>query len=807
MADATDTQGDLFEGQSLVPDGTTAVNGRCTMRTRDGHRVVVVAGVALLHYALGDAMAEAHAMVSLVGQGWATQVEVARAFGCTTRTVRRHQQRFEDGGLAALGRRAGYPPGRPREGLTRARRIHRLRADGLSLRDIASRVGVTEKAVRKSLRRLGWKETVPEQPVLPLVAAGADPNLSAPAPSSSLVAASSVVDTLSLSSCSGADPNLSGPQGTSHGDGAAPSMPVKGAQVPAGAHPNLSASDDDEPLPCTSDQDPADRSGDRLYAYLGLLDDAAPLFRPGTRVPGAGVLLAIPALLRTGVLRSAREVYGSIGPAFYGLRTTILALVLLALLRIKRPEALKEHTPEDLGRILGLDRAPEVKTVRRKLARLGALGRAAAFGRALAERRVASHAGALGFLYTDGHVRVYHGQRAIPKAHVTRMRISLPATTDYWVHDAQGEPLFVVTAQANAGLAKMLLPLLEEIRSLVGERRVTVVFDRGGWSPKLFQEILAKGDFDLLTYRKGRSRRVPLRLFREHTAEFDGRQVTYVLADRETRLLGARLRLRQVTRLSPDGHQTPIITSRRDLPPIEVAYRMFERWREENFFKYLRDEYALDALVDYAVEPDDPAREVPNPKWNALSSKIRAARAEVVRLSARYGLEALGDADQRRRTLRSFEAEHAEEGRALWKAFGRVDALEKKRKKTPQRVPVRDVVQSDVVKLSTERKHLTNVIKMVAYQVESDLVHAIAPHYRRTDDEGRTLIQTALAAAADIDVADDELRVTLAPLSSAHRSRAVAALCDQLNASPVRFPGSRLRLRFAVAGVPDRTDP
>ena len=167
----------------------------------------------------------------------------------------------------------------------------------------------------------------------------------------------------------------------------------------------------------------------------------------------------------------------------------------------------------------------------------------------------------------------------------------------------------------------------------------------------------------------------------------------------------------------------------------------------------------------------------------------------------------LGDADQRRRTLRSFEAEHAEEARALWKAFGRVDALEKKRKKTPRRVPVRDVVQSDVVKLSTERKHLTNVIKMVAYQVESDLVHAIAPHYRRTDDEGRTLVQTALASAADIDVIDDELRVTLAPLSSAHRSRAVAALCAQLNASPVRFPGSRLRLRFAVAGVPDRTDP
>jgi hypothetical protein len=57
-----------------------------------------------------------------------------------------------------------------------------------------------------------------------------------------------------------------------------------------------------------------------------------------------------------------------------------------------------------------------------------------------------------------------------------------------------------------------------------------------------------------------------------------------------------------------------------------------------------------------------------------------------------------------------------------------------------------------------------------------------------------------MASAADIKVTDSELLITLAPLSSDHRSRAVAALCTSLNATTTLFPGTHLRLRYAVAG-------
>jgi hypothetical protein len=127
--------------------------------------------------------------------------------------------------------------------------------------------------------------------------------------------------------------------------------------------------------------------------------------------------------------------------------------------------------------------------------------------------------------------------------------------------------------------------------------------------------------------------------------------------------------------------------------------------------------------------------------------------------------------------------------------------LAKRRDRIPRRVHVSNTTDQPIIKLATQRKHLSNVLKMVAYQAESELVRAVTPHYKRAEEEGRTLIQTALASPADIVVTPTELRVTLVPLSSPHRSRSIAALCDKLNATGVVFPGTRLRLRYAVAGI------
>jgi prepilin-type processing-associated H-X9-DG protein len=531
------------------------------------------------------------------------------------------------------------------------------------------------------------------------------------------------------------------------------------------------------------------------------IDDAAPMFASATAVPGAGVLCALPALCASGIFRLAHKLYGDIGPAFYGLRTTLVILLFMALWRIKRPEGLKERDPATLGHVLGLDRAPEVKTLRRKLTQLAACRQATRLGEELAQWRVAQRGRLMGFLYVDGHVRVYHGRRDIPKAHVARMRLAMPATTDYWVNDQTGDPLFVMTAEANAGMTKMLPEVLAEVRRLVGDRRVTIVFDRGGWSPKLFRQLLTDG-FDLLTYRKGKSRRISAKRFVLREAQFDDASVAYQLHDQPVRFLNGKLRLRQVTRLGADGHQTQVITSRWDLRDVEVAYRMFERWRQENYFKYMREEFLLDALIDYQIDDDDPTRTVPNPARRVLDQDIRIARAEVTRLEQAYGAAAVDNPEGRRPTMRGFKIAHGRIGKPLRAARARVAELVATRRALPKRVEVRDVSDDAVIKLAAERKHLSNLVRMVAYQAESDLMIMLRPHYARADQEGRTLLHELLLAPADLRVVGTELVVTLQPLSVPHRTLAVQALCDELTECAVVFPGSSLTLRFAVHPPP-----
>jgi len=554
------------------------------------------------------------------------------------------------------------------------------------------------------------------------------------------------------------------------------------------------------------------RDGERALARFGLLGEgAAPVFAPGAKYPLAGLLLALPALAETGLAQTARGVYGRLKNGFYGLEMLLVTLVFLALLREPRAEGATRVPPAALGRVLGLDRAPEVKTIRRKLGELAAAGKAADWQMAIARHHADTRPDTLGFLYIDGHTRACFGERDVQKMHVARLKFPGPATEETWVTDGAGDPLLVVMAEPSSSLAAQIKNLLPDLRAITGDgARPVLCFDRGGWSGDLFASVIAAG-FDLLTYRKAAAGKdipgIPDDQFAAASwTGDDGRAAESDLAESTIELpvtagehKGEVLTLRQVTRRDKD-RQVHILTTRdaAALPAAAVVYRMTSRWREENYFRYARAHFALDALDSCTVTPDNPARPVPNPAEKTAAAAVRAARKHLAEAGAarQRKLDALRSPAPGQETIIT-NATLAKLDAPVDAARRKLDAAQAAAKATPAKIPLSEH-NPDMVRLDAETKLITHAIRMAAFNAETILARALTGSYARADDEAYALIREALTTSGDIIPGDGTLTIRFDPLSAPRRTRALAALCDQLNATATRYPGTKLVLHYEI---------
>jgi transposase-like protein len=729
----------------LLPAGAAELAPGVGLLAGEDGGLVTVHGLATFAWDGGDEAGRRLAAVQLVRLRAASQGQVAGAFGVDPGTIWRWDQALAADGVAGLVPARRGPKGASKLTPQLTERIGELDAAGATLREIAAATGVSTFSVRNALGRVA----------------------------------------------SGRRPAAARQQGA----GAAGDAGL-GAAVPV--------------LP-----DPVPRDGERALARWGLLGEGAePVFVPGARYPLAGLLLALPALEGTGLLDAARQVYGRLKDGYYGLAATLLTLVFLALAGEPRAEGATRVPPAALGRVLGLDRAPEVKTIRRKLGELAAAGKAADLIMTLARHHAAARPEALGFLHADGHARVYYGTRIVQKTHVARLKFPAPATMETWVTNAGGDPVFMVVAEPSDSLAGELRRLLPDLRQVVGQgRRVTVCFDRGGWSPALFADITAAG-FDLLTWRKGPAPDLPAGAFTTITCADDrGREHQYDLAGTTVELgisdgprKGQTVTLRQVTRRVPAKagatRQIHALTSRTDLAAGEVCWRLTSRWREENYFRYARTHFALDALDSHAATPDDPARLVPNPAKKAAAAQARhtevlAAAAEAQRDASLAALRNPPPGQPVTITNQMINALDA----PVEAAHRELEAAQDAAAAVPARIRLGEIAP-DMARLEAEVKQITHAIRMAAYNAETALARALDGHYARAGDEAHALIREALTASGDIIPGPGQLLIRLDPLTAPRRTQALAALCDQLSQAQACYPGTDLILRYEIKSHP-----
>lgn len=220
------------------------------------------------------------------------------------------------------------------------------------------------------------------------------------------------------------------------------------------------------------------------------------------------MLLAVPALLAMGLLQCSAALY-ALPRGYYGLASIFLLLALMALARIPSLEQLRFQAPGEWGQLLGLDRIPEVRTLREKLKILCCeAGRAARWNTELAKQWLTAEQESEPVFYADGHVRVYHGKlTALPKHYVSRQRLYQRATVDYWVNAIDGQPFFYINQPVDHGLVAALredvTPWLDANVEVSAEHRrrmdadpqvprFTMIFDREGYSPELFEQLWEK---------------------------------------------------------------------------------------------------------------------------------------------------------------------------------------------------------------------------------------------------------------------------------------------------------------------------
>ncbi|MBF8248857.1 MAG: hypothetical protein HW374_1657 [Bacteroidetes bacterium] len=551
------------------------------------------------------------------------------------------------------------------------------------------------------------------------------------------------------------------------------------------------------------------RADERIAAAFGLAESATARFEISRDVAMGGLLAGLPALCANGLLSGIGK-FLQLPRGFYGCLHILLTMGFMALGRIRRPEGLRHLPPGELGKVVGLDRVPEVRTLREKITKMANTGNPEGWMKELAKTWMENEPDEAGYLYVDGHVRVYHGEKAIlPRRYVSRERLCLRGTTDYWVNDALGRPFFVVSKAVTDGLANTLLedivpqlldtvPLQPSATELAADlllHRFVIVFDREGATHSLLSSLWERR-IGAITYRKNVRDVWPESEFVETEVPVPGGGSSKMkLAIRETCLSAgnASLPVTEVRRLTNSGHQTAVITTARRLGTAVVAGRMFSRWCQENFFAYMMEHYDIDGLLQYGTESLPGTLLVVNPAWRNLDKAVKTALCGVRKLQTKLGVEKeLDDGTHLQ--------EKAELLQEIQTAEDELERLRAERKKLPRKVTLESLPENQrPTKLLPLNKQLADTVKMIAYRAETALVAIVRRHLNK-EDEARALVRELLVSAADIepDQTAGTLTIKIHRMASPAHDKAIEALLEELTGQNFCHPETGVRMIFVL---------
>jgi transposase len=747
----------------LIPDGANRINDRISVVRQDGKWTYLYGVGAVFQHSEGDTASFRMFTAQLICQGACTQADIGRVFAVSLGSVKRSAKKYREEGIEGF-----YRPRKRRRGTVLSDEVlaqaqERL-SRGVSRREVADELDILYDTIRKAIKQGRLRE-----PELDVNSVPAEP--------------ATATQTASDKSARSLD-DASAEMGNA----------------------------------CT-------RPVERVLAAMGMSSGAPTQFEDCRDVSYGGVLCALPALEANGLFEHLGESF----PKLNGYYTTLQVVTLLAnmaLCRIKTVEQLQYEAPGELGKLMGLDRVPEVRCLRKKLAHLSKDDAPEKWAGLLSQQWLQAdpelgNSDLVGTLYVDGHVRVYHGKKTkLPKRYVSRERLCCRATTDYWVNNALGMPFFSVERPVDHGILEAIKsdivpqllkdvpnqPSQEELDADPERCRFAIVFDREGYSPSFFKEMWQTHRIGCITYHKFPKDIWPEEEFSQMSVTLPrGEDVSLNLAERGS-WMGSKkdgLWVRESRKLTSTGHQVSVISSVFSHRDFRDAASLFSRWAQENFFRYMMQHYGLDLLSEYRTEKlPGTNRPIVNPLWREVTSRIRSARGKLQRRQVEFACLTLHPDDEKTRKKKTltYEQRTSESVEAIEHLEHELAELQKQRSETPHHLEWDDLPADDKFeRLAPSRKRLMDTVKLVAYRAETALVGIVREELAREDD-ARSLVRDLFRMEANLHLnqSANELTVEVHSMSNARSNRAIAHLLLALNAAELNYPGTNLKLVYTL---------
>jgi len=531
----------------------------------------------------------------------------------------------------------------------------------------------------------------------------------------------------------------------------------------------------------------------------------------------AGVLLSLPALLANGLLKYEDDFYPDTG--YYSVSSVFISLAYLALLRIKTLAQSSGIPSGELGKAMGLDRIPEVKTLRERIALFCQKADIEDWGRKLSKDWLESHPALSGILYIDGHVNIYYGQKTnMPKRYVSRLRLCMSGSTDYWVNDSLGQPFFVVNKALNSSMIEIIKqdiiprldrdipnqPSKEELEAEPTLHRFMLVFDRECYSPDFFHDLW-KERIAICTYNKNVKDKWPDEEFTSYT-EMDqkGEKQQMELAERGVLLQNKgsnkRIWAREIRKKLPSGHQTSILTTNFMLSTILIGIYMFARWSQENFFKYVMENFGIDTLVSYMREKISDTTLLINPEYSDMVNQQKKLVSKLNIRKAKFATMLLDQDPIEKNKMEAFIRKKADLNIEITSLESEINQIKQKKKQTTRKILFSQLPENQKFdNVINQRKLFLDTVKIIAYRAETSMANIIKSSMSHPD-EARNLLQQVYKNDANIhpDYQRKILTVELHRMNYWKDDKIVDILCHQLNETQTKFPGTDLTIFYKL---------